>query len=126
MAHQGDVVERLVEYRRVVQARETERQLADVVDLGDELDLGRLLQGLRHLGERARRRRERLPDRRPRHQRIGVLHAAAGVELEPVVLHGLGLELRIVTREGSLDAGGELSDRLIRGGNIELIKLKPG
>ena len=85
------------------------------VDLGDELDLGRLLaEAVGHLGERARRRRERLADRGAGHERVGVLHAAARVELEPVMALGLGQELRVVGRVGRLRAGGDGSRRLVR------------
>ena len=51
----------------------------------------------------------------PGHERVGVRHAAAGVELEPVVAFGLGQELRVVRRVGDLRAGRDVADRLIAG-----------
>ena len=77
--------------RRVLQAADSPNSaLGLAVNLGDELNFGRRFQVSGHGGECAGRRRERLADRGTGHERIGIGHAAARIELEPVMRFGLG------------------------------------
>ena len=50
-----------------------------------------------------------------RHEWVGILHSAAGVELEPVMVLRLGQQLRIIGGVCSLGAGWNVADHLIRG-----------
>ena len=51
----------------------------------------------------------------PGHERVGVLHAAAGVELEPVVALGLGRSCGSFAGSAVWRAGRDVADRLIAG-----------
>ena len=113
MADQVDVVERMIQNYLGRQSISGECGTGLTVEFGRDLDLGRFAERVGHLAEGARRRRKGLADRGAGHERIGIDHAAAGVELEPIMALRLGQELRIVGRIGQLSARGNVADRLI-------------